>query len=64
MVVYAAYSPDGSRIIALDMSGRVLTWPATEQAWLQYACSIAGRNFTPVERSLYSIRSMSPQPCP
>jgi WD40 repeat protein/DNA-binding SARP family transcriptional activator len=64
MVVYAAFGQDGSRIIALDVSGRVLTWPATEQAWLQHACAVTGRNFTPAERSLYAITSVSPPPCP
>jgi WD40 repeat protein len=62
--VFAAFSPDGSRIIALDITGRVLTWPATAQAWLDHACAIVGRDFTPQERALYSITPVSARPCP
>jgi WD40 repeat protein len=61
---FAAYSPDGEQILGLDATGRVTAWPATVSAWLSRACSIAGRrDFTPQERTLYSITPVSARPC-
>jgi WD40 repeat protein len=60
---FGAFSPDGTRILALDTTGRVTTWPATVQAWLRRACLIVRRAFTPYERTLYSIPPQSPRPC-
>ena len=60
---FAAYSPDGEQILGLDATGRVTAWPATVSAWLNRACSIAGRDFTPQERTLYSITPVSARPC-
>ena len=53
--VFAAYTPDGKEVLGLDPTGRVTAWPATVSAWLSRACSIARRDFTPQERTLYSI---------
>ena len=55
--------PDGKEILGLDPTGRVTAWPATVAAWLSRACSIARRDFTPQERTLYSITPASPKPC-
>ena len=61
--VFAAYTPDGKEVLGLDPTGRVTAWPATVAAWLSRACSIARRDFTPQERTLYSITPASPKPC-
>ena len=61
--VFAAYTPDGKEVLGLDPTGRVTAWPATVAAWLSRACSIARRDFTPQERTLYSITPASPRPC-
>ncbi len=61
--VFAAYTPDGKEVLGLDPTGRVTAWPATVTAWLSRACSIARRDFTPQERTLYSITPASPKPC-
>ena len=61
--VFAAYAPDGKEVLGLDPTGRVTAWPATVTAWLSRACSIARRDFTPQERTLYSIAPASPKPC-
>jgi WD40 repeat protein/DNA-binding SARP family transcriptional activator len=49
----AAFTPDGSRLVALFDDGDGVIWPVTLRAWLQHACSIAGRNLTPDEWSRY-----------
>ena len=60
----AAFTPDGGEILSMDTTGRVTTWPATTAAWLSRACHIARRDFTPQERTLYSITPVSAKPCP
>jgi WD40 repeat protein/DNA-binding SARP family transcriptional activator len=62
--VFAAYTPDGKEVLGLDPTGRVTAWPATVAAWLSRACSIAHRDFTPQERTLYSITPADAKPCP
>ena len=61
--VFAAYTPDGKEVLGLDPTGRVTAWPATVSAWLSRACSIAHRDFTPQERTLYSITPADAKPC-
>lgn len=61
--IWAAFSPGGDRILALDPAGRIFSWPATVQAWLRRACSIVKRDFTPYERTVYSISPHSPPAC-
>jgi WD40 repeat protein len=61
---FATFGADGARILALDATSRITTWDATIGTWLARACSIAGhRDFTPEERTLYSITPESPPPC-
>jgi WD40 repeat protein/DNA-binding SARP family transcriptional activator len=61
---FTAFTPDGREILGMDTTGRVTTWPATTAAWLSRACHIARRDFTPQERTLYSITPVSAKPCP
>jgi WD40 repeat protein len=61
---FAAFTPDGEEVLGMDTTGRVTTWPATTTAWLNRACHIARRDFTPQERTLYSITPVSAKPCP
>jgi WD40 repeat protein/DNA-binding SARP family transcriptional activator len=61
---FAAFTPDGKEILGMDTTGRVTTWPATTAAWLSRACHVARRDFTPQERTLYSITPVSAKPCP
>jgi WD40 repeat protein/DNA-binding SARP family transcriptional activator len=61
--VFAAYTPDGKEVLGLDPTGRVTAWPATVAAWLSRACSIARRDFTRQERTLYSITPADAKPC-
>ena len=61
--VFAAYTPDGKEVLGLDPTGRVTAWPATVAAWLSRACSIARRDFTSQERTLYSITPADAKPC-
>jgi WD40 repeat protein len=61
---FAAFSPNGREILGVDTTGRVTAWPATLTAWLTRACSIVRRDFTPQERTLYSITAVDAKPCP
>ena len=61
---FAAFTSDGREVLGMDTTGRVTTWPATTAAWLSRACHIARRDFTPQERTLYSITPVSAKPCP
>jgi len=62
---FATFSADGASILALDATSRITTWDATIGKWLARACSIAGRrNFTPEERTVFSITPENPRPCP
>jgi hypothetical protein len=61
--VFAAYTPDGKEVLGLDPTGHVTAWPATVAAWLGRACSIVRRDFTPQERTLYSLTPASANPC-
>jgi WD40 repeat protein len=49
----AAFTPDGSRIVALFGDGHGVVWPATSAAWLRHACAVAGRNLTRDEWARY-----------
>ena len=62
---FATFSADGASILALDVTSRITTWDATIGKWLARACSIAGRrDFTPEERTVFSITPENPRPCP
>jgi hypothetical protein len=61
----AIFSADGASILALDATSRITTWDATIGKWLARACSITGRrDFTPEERTVFSITQENPRPCP
>jgi WD40 repeat protein len=61
---FATFSADGARIVALDATSRITTWDATVGTWLARACSSVGhRDFTPEERTLFSITPAIPRPC-
>jgi hypothetical protein len=61
----AAFSRNGTSILALDVTGRLTTWDATPGQWLARACKIIGRrDFTPEERTLFSITPETPAPAP
>ena len=60
----AAFSRNGTSILALDGTGRLTTWDAAPGKWLARACRIIGRRgFTPEERTLFSISPDTPRPC-
>ena len=60
----AAFSRNGTSILALDATGRLTTWDAAPGKWLARACRIIGRrDFTPEERTLFSISPDTPRPC-
>ena len=62
---FATFSADGASILALDATSRITTWDAIIGKWLARACSIAGRrDFTPEERTVFSITPENPRPCP
>jgi WD40 repeat protein len=62
---FAIFSADGASILALDATSRITTWDATIGKWLARACSITGRrDFTPEERTVFSITQENPRPCP
>jgi hypothetical protein len=61
---FATFSADGASILALDATSRITTWDATVGKWLARPCSIADhRNFTPQERTLFSITPENLRPC-
>jgi WD40 repeat protein/transcriptional regulator with XRE-family HTH domain len=62
---FATFSVDGASILALDVTSRITTWDATPAKWLARACSIVGRrDFTPEERTVFSITPENLRPCP
>ena len=57
---YAAFTPDGSKVVVTDDTGRVWLFPASLKAWEAAACRVANRNFTRAEwRQLVGGRSYS-----
>lgn len=46
---YAAYTPDGTRVVVSDDTGRTWVVPVTLPAWTSLACRIANRNLTTAE---------------
>jgi WD40 repeat protein len=49
----AAFTPDGSKLVALYQDGRGTVWPSSLAAWDAQACRVAGRNFTREEWSRF-----------
>jgi WD40 repeat protein len=61
---YATFTPDGSKVVVTDTTGRVWLFPASLKAWEDAACRVANRNFTRAEwQQLVSGRSYS-KVCP
>ena len=57
---YATFTPDGSKVVVTDDTGRVWLFPASLKAWASAACRVANRNFTKAEwRQLVGGRSYS-----
>ncbi len=46
---YAAFAPDGTRVVVSDDTGRTWVVPVMLRAWEAAACRIANRNLTPAE---------------
>lgn len=46
---YAAFTPNGTRVVVSDDTGRTWVVPVTLRAWEAAACRIANRNLTPLE---------------
>jgi WD40 repeat protein/class 3 adenylate cyclase len=46
---YAVYSPDGTKVVVSDDTGRTWVVPVTLRAWEAAACRIANRNLTRAE---------------
>ena len=49
----AAFTPDGSRLVAVWTDGHGDVWPTTVRAWEQHACFVAGRQLTREEWSRF-----------
>jgi WD40 repeat protein len=43
------YTPDGSSVVVAYGGGTAGVWPVSVDAWLDHACTIAGRNFSQEE---------------
>jgi WD40 repeat protein/DNA-binding SARP family transcriptional activator len=59
----ALYTPDGSKLVAVDADGHGVIWPASLDAWMQHACSVAGRNFTREEWARFVGKPPYAQTC-
>jgi hypothetical protein len=57
------YTPDGSKLVAVDGDGHGVIWPASVDAWMQHACSVAGRNFTQEEWARFVGKRPYAQTC-
>jgi WD40 repeat protein len=59
----AMYTPDGSKLVAVDGDGHGVIWPASVDAWMQHACAVAGRNFTHEEWARFVGKRPYTQTC-
>jgi len=50
---FAAFTPDGSHIIAGNVANHLYEWDVDPTDWAAHACEVAGRNFTPAEWNAY-----------
>ncbi|MBI3242753.1 MAG: WD40 repeat domain-containing protein [Chloroflexi bacterium] len=44
-----AFSPNGATLTSSSDDRAIILWPLSPQAWMERACRIVGRNFTPSE---------------
>jgi WD40 repeat protein len=60
-----AYSQDGKTLYAGSINGNMTAWDVDFDSWVQRACKIAGRNFTPAELIQFFPDQKNPPPtCP
>jgi WD40 repeat protein len=52
-IVDILLSPDGSRLVSKDSSGKIRIWDMEINSWIEKACTRAGRNLTRDEWILY-----------
>jgi WD40 repeat protein/DNA-binding SARP family transcriptional activator len=45
----AYFTPDGHRLVVISMTGAGWVWDVGPSDWLERACAVAGRSFTPQE---------------
>jgi WD40 repeat protein/DNA-binding SARP family transcriptional activator len=45
----ALFTPDGHRVVVVSDTGAGWVWDVDQTDWLERACAVAGRNFTPQE---------------
>jgi WD40 repeat protein len=45
----AYFTPDGHRLVVISMTGAGWVWDVDPSDWLERACAVAGRSFTPQE---------------
>jgi hypothetical protein len=50
---FVSFYPDGARMSAVDERGRIVQWETGVEAWIDRACAIVGRDFTPTEWETY-----------
>ena len=49
----AAFSPDGSHVVAVYADGKAIDWDIRPSSWERTACSVAGRTLTKDEWAQY-----------
>jgi WD40 repeat protein len=59
-----AYTPDGSNVVVVYSDGTAAVWPVTVAAWLDHACTVAGRNLTREEWSRFVPGHPYTRTCP
>ena len=45
----ALFTPDGRSVVVVSDTGAGWVWDVDQSDWLQRACAVAGRSFTPQE---------------
>ena len=47
--VFPEFLPDGHTVLIATSGGSVSTWDSSPAGWIEFACSVAGRNLTELE---------------